>query len=127
MPRADVPRSTLEVCLAIVKALPLAEDGRALLKLRNEHPVPVKVGGIFVGPIEAGVTFGLLGEPIGLRPSEEVVLDITKKLSDGLFETGEQSEKSFTIRLMLSPSGEDQGIVRYRARFENGKFISFSA
>jgi hypothetical protein len=51
-----------------------------------------------VGPIETGVTFGLLGEPIDLRPLEEVIVDITKKLSDGLFQPGEQSEKSFTIR-----------------------------
>ena len=113
--------------MAIVKALPIAEQGRALLKVRNEHDVAVKLGGVFVGPIEEGVTFGLLGEPIDLRPLEEVIVDITKKLSDGLFQPGEQSEKSFTIRLMLSPSGEDQGIARYRARFENGRFSSFSS
>ena len=52
--------------MPIVRALPLFDNGRAILELRNDFEKPVIVKNIFRSPETAGPAMPLLAEQINL-------------------------------------------------------------
>jgi hypothetical protein len=113
-----------EESMSIVRALPSAKDGRALLELRNDWSAQVTVKEVLWLPLGDGWGSPLVRVPQALSPGESRAIDITDAL--GLLLNRYVAESTFRILLPLDPEPPSQpGPGTYTARFTRGRCESF--
>lgn len=114
--------------MPIVRAIPMCESGRVLLKLTNDFDKIVRVRGVrqrFSGVGAAGSLW-----PLGnmeLDPNRAQELDITDELRPMFnLNSPERQERRIELGFSLDPEPPHQpGPDPYRVVFEKGQFVEF--
>jgi hypothetical protein len=110
--------------MSIVRALPSARGGRALLELRNDWSGKVTVKTLLWLPLGNGAGSPLGGSPLTLSPGEGSLVDITDALAPVLNRNA--PECTFRIFLDLDPKPPSQpGPGAYTVRFTGARCASF--
>ena len=115
--------------MPILRVLPSAQSGRALLELRNDYPEPVTVEDVFLDTRSSGPLTPLIAETLDITPGKARTIDITESLRF-LFpqETSGSQETVVKILLRLEPEPPNQPAPSYYLlKFQKGRFTEFSS
>lgn len=106
--------------MGIVRACPSANDGRALLELRNDWSVQVTVKMVLWLPLGNGAGSPLVGTPLTLSAGDSRLVDVTNTLGQVL--NLNVPDSTFRILLQLEPEPPSQpGPGTYTTRFTAGR------